>query len=159
VQIRQSEAPHSHHHWQVKRRPPLRIRINTITKLASHKQTRYIQPPLGDDGQETTLNPHFTSVAWKYFKRVTVPKIHSPIYLDQILPMRRNFRQLRMTLHGIGATHGFHNLHGKAYLYHEDPLSWWAEEGQKNYPRLAIMARDYFAIQGKEIILAASFHR
>jgi hypothetical protein len=93
---------------------------------------------VSDDDQETTLNPHFTSVAWKYFKRVTVPgaeessaegcvqglcppadltaKIHSPIYLDQILPMRRNFRQLRMTLHGIGATHGFHNLHGKAYI-------------------------------------------
>jgi hypothetical protein len=32
-----------------------------------------IEPPLGhgDDDQETTLNPHFTSVAWKYFKRVS----------------------------------------------------------------------------------------
>jgi hypothetical protein len=30
-----------------------------------------IQPPPdhGDDDQETTLNPHYTSVAWKYFKR------------------------------------------------------------------------------------------
>jgi hypothetical protein len=41
-------------------------------------------------------------------------------------------------------------------VYHEDPLSWWAEEGQKHYPRLAIMARDYFAIQGTETIMAPS---
>jgi hypothetical protein len=42
-------------------------------------------------------------------------------------------------------------------VYHEDPLSWWAEEGQKHYPRLAMMARDYFPIQGKSIIMASSF--
>jgi hypothetical protein len=33
-------------------------------------------------------------------------------------------------------------------IYHDDPLSWWAEEGQRYYPRLAIMARHYFAIHG-----------
>jgi hypothetical protein len=43
-------------------------------------------------------------------------QIHTPIYLDQILPMRRSLRQFRMTLHGIGATHGLHCLHGKTYI-------------------------------------------
>jgi hypothetical protein len=42
-------------------------------------------------------------------------------------------------------------------VYHEDPLRWWEEEGQKPHPRLAMMACDSFAIQGKEIFMAASF--
>jgi hypothetical protein len=49
--------------------------INTIHHEATEPYTHLIKPPIGygDDDQETTLNPHFTSVAWKYFKTVTIP--------------------------------------------------------------------------------------